>query len=109
MKKSIKLNFCGKNDTQISGFSKKCFSKKKSVQLICADTIFKTVCRDFFEINGSRYVYISVVLRFRKIALFHKIINKTRLTKNDKNSAHRFGDNYLTDHLLKFQQARIKL
>ena len=57
------------NDVQISGFSvvkkapspwKKCFSgkkkKKKSVQLICADGIFKTVCGNFFEINGSQVI-----------------------------------------------------
>ena len=53
----------GKNGAQISGFSvvkkapspwKKCFSKRKSVQLICADKIFKTVCGNFLKINGSR-------------------------------------------------------
>ena len=49
-----------KNDAQISGFLvmkkalspwKKCFLKKKN---FCADTIFKMVCGNFFEINGSR-------------------------------------------------------
>ena len=53
----------GKNGAQISGFSvvkkapspwKKCFSKRKSVQLICADKIFKTMCGNFFKINGSQ-------------------------------------------------------
>ena len=55
----------GKSGTQVSGFSvvkkasspwKKCFSKKKSVQLMCADKIFKTVCGIFLKINinGSR-------------------------------------------------------
>ena len=57
----------GKNGSQISGFSavkkapspwKKCFlkkkKKKKSVEFICADRIFKTVCGNFFKINGSR-------------------------------------------------------
>ena len=34
--------------------------------------------------------------------------NKTRLTKNQENSAHRFVDNYLTNHLAKFLQDRIK-
>ena len=52
-----------KNDAQISGFSvvkkgaspwKKNFWKKKSVQLICADIIFKIMWENFFEINGSR-------------------------------------------------------
>ena len=41
----------GKNGGQISGFSKK---KKKYVQLICADKIFKTVCGNVFEINSSQ-------------------------------------------------------
>ena len=48
------------------------------------------------------------MLRFRKIVLLHKIINETRLTKKQENSAQRFGDNYVTDHLVKFLQDRIK-
>ena len=32
---------------------KKIFQKKKYVQLICADKIFKTVCGNFLKINGS--------------------------------------------------------
>ena len=49
-----------------------------------------------------------MILRFRKIALHNKIINKTQSTKNQENSAQRFGDNYLTNHLLRFLQDRIK-
>ena len=49
-----------------------------------------------------------MILRFRKIALLHKIINKTRLKKKQENSAHRFEENYLTDHLVKFLLDRIK-
>ena len=64
--------------------------------------------RKFFEINGSWNIQLSVILRFRKIVILHKIINRTWLTKKQKNSAHRFGDNYLTDHLVKFLQNRIK-
>ena len=45
--------------------------------------------RTFFYINGSRDIYVSVILRFWKIALHNKIINKTRSTKNQENSAHR--------------------
>ena len=53
----------GKNGAQISGISvvkkapsprKKCFSKIKSVQLICAEAIFKTMCGNLFKIKGSR-------------------------------------------------------
>ena len=49
-----------------------------------------------------------MILRFRKIVLLNKIINKTRFTKKQENSAHRFGENYLTDHLVKFLQNKIK-
>ena len=82
--------------------------EKKSVQLICADTIFKTVRGNFFEINGSRDIQLSVILRFRKIVLLHEIINKIRLTEKQENSAHSLEDNYLTNHLVKFLQDRIK-
>ena len=45
---------------------------------------------------------------FRKTLLHHKIVNKNRSTKNQENSAHRFGDNYLTNHVVKFMQGSIK-
>ena len=105
-----------KNEAQISGFAvvkkapspcKNFFSKKKFFQLICADTIFKMVCGKFFKINGSRVIQVSVILMFRKMVLHNKISNKTRLTQNQENSAHRFVDNYLTNHLVKFLQDRI--
>ena len=35
---------------------------------------------------------------------FRKIVNSTK----EENSAHRFGENYLTNHLVKFLQDRIK-
>ena len=82
--------------------------EKKSIQLICAETIFKTVRGNFFEINGSRDIQLSVILRFRKIVLLHEIINKIRLTEKQENSAHSLEDNYLTNHLVKFLQDRIK-
>ena len=49
-----------------------------------------------------------MILKFRKIVLNNKIINKTRSTKNQENSTHGFGDNYLTNHLVKFLQDKIK-
>ena len=61
--------------------------EKKSVQLICTETIFKTVRGNFFEINGSRDIQLLVILQFRKIVL-HKIINKIRLTKKTKKIPH---------------------
>ena len=81
--------------------------EKKSVQLICADTIFKTVRGNFFEINGSRDIQLSVILRFRKIVLLHKIINKIRLTKKQENPAHSLED-LKTIISVKFLQDRIK-
>ena len=44
------------------------------------------------------------ILTFRKVVLHNNIINKIRSTKNQENSAHRFGDNYLKNHLVKFLQ-----
>ena len=40
--------------------------------------------------------------------MIFKTINKTRLTKNQENSAHRFGKNYHINLLVKFLQDRIK-
>ena len=85
MKKTTKLFFEEKNEPQISGFviaktaptlSKTIFLKKKIIQLICADMIFQTLCGNFFEINGSRDIYVSVILRFPKIVLHNKITSK---------------------------------
>ena len=41
------------------------------------------------------------------MVLHNKIINKTRLTKNQENSAQSFVDNYLTNHLVKFVKAHL--
>ena len=49
-----------------------------------------------------------MILRFQKIVLHNKVVSKTRSTKNQENSAQRFGDNYLTNHLVKFVQDRVK-
>ena len=65
--------------------------------------IFKTVCGIFLKINRSQDIYVC-----EKIVPHNKIINKTRSTKNKENPAQRFGDNCLTNHLVKFLQDRIK-
>ena len=49
-----------------------------------------------------------MIFQFRKIILHEKIINKTQTTKSQENSAHRFGEYYLTNHLVKFLQDKIK-
>ena len=38
-----------------------------------------------------------MILRFQKIVLHNKVINKNRSTKNQEDSTHRFGYNYLTN------------
>ena len=59
------------------------------------------------EIWVSRY-YLSDIFWFRETVNHHKNMHKTRSTKNQEDSAHRFGDNYLTKYLVKFLQDRIK-
>ena len=58
--------------------------------------------------------WVSIYLNFGdfKVLKNHSSqenINKTRSTKTQENSAHRFGGNYLTNRLVKFQQDRNKL
>ena len=57
---------------------------------------------------GLKIFNFRELLRSRKIALHEKFINKTRVTKDQENSAHCFGESYLTNHLAKFLQNRIK-
>ena len=46
---------------------------------------------------------MMMMMMMMMIALHSKIINKIRSTKYHENSAHRFVDNYLTNHLAKFK------
>ena len=43
-----------------------------------------------------------------KLVLHNKGIDKTRMKKDQENSAYRFGGNYLADYAVKFLQDRIK-
>ena len=117
LEKKYKINFLWKKMTPklvvLQSWKKlkvleKDFFSKKIPQLIRVDKTFKKVYENFFDFNGCRNIYSLVILRFRKIALHDKIINETRLTKNQENSAHHLGDNYLTNHLVKFLHDRIK-
>ena len=56
----------------------------------------------FLKINGSRYSSPLVILQFQKIFLHNKIINNMQATKNQGSSTYHFGENYLTNHLIKF-------
>ena len=49
-----------------------------------------------------------VIPRFSKIVLRNKIIDKTQKPKNQENYTQNLGENYLTNHLYKFLQDRIK-
>ena len=102
MKKITKLFFCWKNDAQISRVAvvkkapspwKNLFSKR-FFQLICADMISKTLCGNILSKLFSRY------LSFGDFTV--------PKNKNWWASQHRFGDNYLTNHHVKFLQDRIK-
>ena len=82
-----KIFFVEKNEAQISRAAvvKKALSpsfKKKPFQLICTDRTYKTVCGNVFKINGSPDIWLSLIFWFRETVFHHKIINKTRSTKN---------------------------
>ena len=119
LEKSYKINFLWKkNEDQINAFKvtkkassplKKMFSKKKKFipAYLCQYDLQKGV-RKFFKNKWiSRYLNFGD-FKVLKNCSSQKIINKTRLIKNQENSAHRFGDNYLTNHLVKFLQDSIK-
>ena len=117
MQKSIKLIFCGKkwgpnqwfcSREKSSKSLKKNLFEKKIFQHVCAYITFKTVCRNFLKINASRDIYVSVILKYRKMVLHNKISNETWPIKNQENSVQHFVENYLTNHLAKFLQDRIK-
>ena len=56
---------------------------------------------EIFKLGDFKVILTLIVFQ-------NKIINATRLTKSQENSAHRIGDNYLMNHLVKFLQDRIK-
>ena len=78
-------------------------------KLVCAEMIFKTMGGFFFFLNKCVSRYLSFGdFKVPNNCSHNKIINKIRSTKNQENSACHFGDNYLTNHLVKFLQVRIK-
>ena len=118
LEKSYKINFFWKkNEDQINTFKvtkkassplKKMFSKKKFIPAYLCQYDLQNGVRKFFKNKWiSRYLSFGD-LKVLKNCSSQKIIHKTRLIKNQENSAHRFGDNYLTNHLVKFLQDSIK-
>ena len=65
-------------------------------RFIWADKTFKTACGIFFWINQPRNTLNLGNFTVKKIALHNKVVNKTQ-TKDQENSVHRFGENYLTN------------
>ena len=113
MKKNTKLTFLWKKwgPNRSSVVAKKAPSpwkiKKKTLPAhLCGYDHQNDVPRYLLNKWFLRYLSFGI-LRFRKIVLHNKIINKTRSTKNQENSTHRFTAN-LMNHLIKFLQDRIK-
>lgn len=105
LKKSFKLLFSAKRDTQISGFAvvKKTPNYwKKFVLLVCTDKIKESVRKFVQNKCVSRYLTFLMVLRFRKFVLHNKVTNKTQTAKNLETFSHLFRKNDLTNHLEKF-------
>ena len=87
-------------------FAKK-FFEKKNLAYLCGYDLQNGVRNFLLNKCFSRYLSFSD-FKVPKIVLHNKITNKTWSTKNQESSAHRFGGNYLTNHLVKFLQDRIK-
>ena len=103
-----RINFLWKeNESQISGFAvaKKAASPWKKFSSLFVQIWSSKRCVEYFLKNkwASRYLSFGD-LKVPKIT-FH---NRTRSTKNHEHSAHRFEENYLTNHLVKFLQDRVK-
>ena len=84
------------------------FRKKNLPAYLCRYDLQNCVWKFF------KNKWVSIYLNFGdfKVLKNHSSqenINKTRSTKTQENSAHRFGGNYLTNRLVKFQQDRNKL
>ena len=58
------------------------FFEKKLLPFLCAGKTFKTACRIFLEINGSRDILFFGDVTVPKFAFHKKIIHKTQTTKN---------------------------
>ena len=90
----------------------KYFFKKtpeKSLQLVYADQISKTLLGNFLKLNGFKDMYV-IFGDFTVLKNYSspKNINKTQMTKTLKNFANDFGQNCLTNYLTKRLQDRIK-
>ena len=114
----MKLIFCGKKwgpnqwfyscKKSFKFFEKLFFKKKKFIPPYFCRYDLPNGVQKFLQ-NKWVLKYLSFGdFKVLKIVLHHKIINKNRSTKSQENSAHHFVDNYLTNHIAKFLQDRIK-
>ena len=89
-------------------FEKLFFKKKKKYSTLFLQIWSAKWCTEIF-VNKWVLKYLSFSdFKVLKIVLHHKIINKDWSTKSQENSAHHFVGNYLTNHIAKFLQDRIK-
>ena len=97
LEKNVKLIFCiNKWDPN------QCFCSREKLQVLEIIFFRKKILPAFAQIWFSKRcaeIFFKEmgleILTFRKVVLHNNIINKIRSTKNQENSAHRFGDNYL--------------
>ena len=83
--------------------------KKKTLHLVYADQISKTLLGNFLKLNGFKDTYVIFGdFTVLKSCSSPKNINKTQMTKTLENFAHDFGENCLTNYLTKLLQDRIK-
>ena len=103
MKKSIKLFFVWKKWGPNQWF----FEKNSSSLFV---QIWSTRrCVDIFLNKWVwRYLGFGDFKVLKKLILIVKLLIKLDRQKIKKNSAHCFGDNYLTNHVIKFLQDRFK-
>ena len=95
---------------QVIDLKKKKKKKKKNSRLFVQIRSLKRYPDFFFFFKkrmGLEIFNFCWFSRFRKIVLHNKNINKTRRPEIKK-TVHCFEENYLTNHLAKFLQDRIK-
>ena len=99
MKKGVKLSFGTKNRTPRLGV----LDSSKKFQVFEKKNVWKKI----FSVYLC-WFYLKLISRFWELFFTIRLLTKREGQENQENSAHHFGDNYLTNHLLKFVQDRIK-
>ena len=88
---------------------KKNFLKKKNLPAdLCGYDLQNRVRKFFFNKWFSRYLSFGEFKVPKKLFFTIKLLIKLDRQKEQENATHGFGDNYLTNHLAKFLQDKIK-